>query len=628
MAIVPRAAQTQQVQRAPVGPQSLSTSGAFGQQIGQAIGGLAQEVSNIAIDRLERQKQLDDATFAIESDTETREFWTKEIERRRQEAVPGEQLREEVLADFDRRAAETLKTSPSDEASVRTQAKLASYRNALMNDVGASDSRAKAERVKTAADGAIQVAANQILSDPTKFGEIRERVATDLVEMSSSLPEAAQDLLVKHAMDQMAVAFGNAMVAADPAGLIEILDSGKLDTQLTLTNKNTLLVQARNEIERRAKADLKIKARELSAQNVQRALVGDYNLDPKSKTDKAALDSFYFDDLLPGMSDLPQADQDTIKVGLVNRVGIMPETMRAEVRGVLRSSTDPKDVARVSNMVDEININQPKALEDLSAKDIEKAVWISNAVSSGVPPEDAINRYDEVVKIDDRVVNVRITDAQKSDPFQDAAQNIGQSFDTLFGFQPDVPDLLVAEFRTLYEQSYVRHGDEDVAKQTALSDIRTTWGVSDLGHRKQVMKLAPEMLYGRFGGGRADSKWMHDQFISDLSQDAVWAKGWEKKVFIQPDNATSRTGDYPVLIQRGDAIDQLRDADNQILRWNPEWAASEPAQKQMAETAENLQDSQFQRELWLKHTRGEISTQEYLELNAPTGSVLFSVAGG
>lgn len=603
----------EQTTRAPISPQSFSTSGAFGQQIGQAVEQLGATVSDAALDRLEKQKRIDDATFALETDTASREKWTREIEERRKNAAPGEQLRDTVLADFDQDAKDQLENAPSAEARLRTQGRLASYRNALLDDITRSDATAQATRIKTAAGDAIQIGANQILSDPRKFGEVRQKIANDLAEISATLPKEARDALLDHGDEQAAIAFGEGMIPVDPDGFLEVLNSGKLDDSLSLANKTRLLIKARSEIESREKAIIAGRAKELAAKNVQLAVVGQYNLDPRNTLEKKALDAFYFGDFLEGIEGQPQAVQDTLKVGLVQRVGIMPETMRAEVRGVLQSSQDVNEIARVSNMVDEINLNAPEALADMNQKDIEKAVWINNSVAAGVSPADAVNGYDEMTKIDDRVVKVRVTDAAQSKPFKNAGDNIADTFDTLFGFEPAVPDLAVAEYRTLYEQSFVRHGDEDVAAQTAMSQIKTTWGVSGLGVRKEVMKLAPEKIYGRFGGGGADTEWMHEQLIDDLSTGAVWAKGWEKAVFVQPDNATSRTGDYPVLIKRGEVIDQLRDGDNQILRWRPDWRTSQPGVAQAERNAEGTENSAFHRQMWIKRQRGEISVEEYMD---------------
>lgn len=337
----------------------------------------------------------------------------------------------------------------------------------------------------------------------------------------------------------------------------------------------------------------------LMKDRVEAAIKGLSYLDPKDKSaggDVKSVDTYYEKYLLPSLDGQPQEVVDAVGTLYAAKTGIIPDAMQGEIRGTLRSSESAEEIARVSEIVSQIQTQNPRALVDMSDRDVEMATWVASAVNAGVEPKEAVNTYRAASQVPEAIRKQRRVDAGKTTKFMEAGGGknndpVADAFDKgFFSSQPDAGEVVTAEYRDLFIKAYEATGDEDVAHKMALHGIKRVWSESRINGDKELMKHAPEMVYGTYGKVGKDAEWIRGQLLDDLADNALWPEGWQDRISLVSDPLTPRTLDYLIRVEQADGtVDFYRDGENNILRWKPDWETSKDGIKQEAKRKEVLE---------------------------------------
>ncbi|HLO76086.1 MAG TPA: hypothetical protein VK196_06495 [Magnetospirillum sp.] len=328
-------------------------------------------------------------------------------------------------------------------------------------------------------------------------------------------------------------------------------------------------------------------------------------LDHRSKDDRDAL-ALHFASVAAGWQGRPSAEVNDRIVSYSQAAGMVPDPVKAQLRGSLRAGSPEQRIA-AANLLEGLRKANPDLLNDFAREDIAVANLIGTYSSYGVPPAEAARLADEGRRVDDSERRVR------EDGYRKGAQDTPSASanylrDQLQGgafarwLVPGVtnatpPAEMVHDFDRLAEAEYVRLGNMDAARKTALDGVRRVWGVTQVGgmapdgsEGPRFMRYAPEMFYGRPGwDAERNGEWIRQQLMDDLRKSGGMfddgAGKLERRFMLAADPGRSdpATGGplYTVLLKgRDGTINAVRGSDGKPLAWRPDWTTSAAASRE------------------------------------------------
>ncbi len=311
------------------------------------------------------------------------------------------------------------------------------------------------------------------------------------------------------------------------------------------------------------------------------ALAGETILDPKDTKDHNAVSTYFDKIVLPQLAGIKPDEAKTVITQYVERTGIVPDTLRGQIRGGLRAGS-PIQRANAADLIDRITDSVPQALNDFSADDIAIGKQIAGMVRDGIAPDRAVEMSEQLTKMSPEVIKMR-KDALSAN--QGRLSNAGLDevsydaqglswFGRMFG-TPDIDDAAKAEFRRDYERAYILTGDDKAARKTAASIVKRTWGQSEINGQSQLMKYAPETVYGVLDKASADAEWMRKQLLEDVKAVPSAKDVPPDNITLAPDAQTARDLTYMVMTKNanGEFI-PLENSAGKTLRWRPDFKAS------------------------------------------------------
>ncbi|WP_341913702.1 hypothetical protein [Ferrovibrio terrae] len=322
--------------------------------------------------------------------------------------------------------------------------------------------------------------------------------------------------------------------------------------------------------------------REATAQaamaRVDDAIGGAVALDPRSTDDRKAMNAHYARRTL-GWQKLQPAEQDQRSLMYVQATGMVPDPLKARVRGGLRG-TDPGKVADAANLLDTMTRLNPQLRNEFSEDDIALGDAIASRIRLGEAPQSAVAQAQAALSVPAAERQARIKRISGDKPDKDARAWLdGQATSGWFGSYPaETGDALWSDFREAYHQHFSAQGDEGVARQMAWNQVKRVWSVSDAdGSGKRWMRYAPEAIYGNEFGGA----WIGEQLQADLAGNSMYAKDTAGRVRLEADPLTARERDpatgqprpfYRVLLKDDfGAWQPMLDKDGSPMRWRPDF---------------------------------------------------------
>lgn len=328
----------------------------------------------------------------------------------------------------------------------------------------------------------------------------------------------------------------------------------------------------------------------VQAEQLQRAILAGGSVDYADKDTKKAADALYAQKLsASGGMDAQQLMR--FNVQFATQIGFVPPALRGQLRGQLRNVDPSMQIAAAATLA-EIGARNPAILNDFSDAEVTRAEQLNYYRRRGFSAKDAVERVGEMERLTKSDQEERKSQFTALSKQTDKAES---ALEDAFG--TTASPALVGEFKGLWQQEFVRTGDIELARSTALAALRRTWGVSRVNGREQVMKNPPELHYGRLDRGEADAEWIRDQAFKELYGSGVSNPGAQERFELKPWNRT--VDGQPVYIgtlqQPDGTIVTAVDERGRPKLYRPDFGSSAAAKRIRRERGDNVQRARDKR---------------------------------
>ena len=252
--------------------------------------------------------------------------------------------------------------------------------------------------------------------------------------------------------------------------------------------------------------------------------------------------------------------------------------MQSQIRTGL-AAAPPEQAAEIVDLLDRLE-TVPGGWDAISGEQKATARLAVDRYRAGMPGPEAIT----TARADSDPNNQAVIEARrKALKAAKVEGNYGNwavnSFDAPGPFnRPDLAgadlDRAAGDFGVLYEQAFLRTGDQDAAKALATEDFRRVWGVTGVDGDPRVTRYPPEAWFGLGLDPADDSQWMGRQLQADLAALGAAPAGG---VTLQADAMTARHAGTQAgpswLVLTTDEfglVQPLLGSDGKALRWRPD----------------------------------------------------------
>jgi len=325
------------------------------------------------------------------------------------------------------------------------------------------------------------------------------------------------------------------------------------------------------------------------------SLQNNFPLDPNDKNNQAAADHYFDRQVAPGFN-INNGDSLNQVAEITTKSGMLPTQIKTMLTAGA-TSRDPAVVVPMAKMYGQIFDNNPAAATgvDKGAMAFYSKVYAYDR--AGVPAEKAVDMaYNQVYQQDERLkqmISQQVRDKDyikaRSTAAQDNINSLSPSW-TSFG-APSISaagqanQLYQRDYQTIYDANFAQTGgDADQAKAMTNAMIKKVWAVSTINGKEEVMKYAPEAVYGVTNGS---GNWIQGQWEEEkraLKGSAFGGARDDTDLVLIPDAVTPRDQSYSVMLRQKNAegYDDVRPyygENGMPLRFKPEQQIS-PMYKQ------------------------------------------------
>jgi len=394
-------------------------------------------------------------------------------------------------------------------------------------------------------------------------------------------------------------------------GLLEIaIDEGKADRTTLEAYKRAGVIKPGSTEDVRLSAritTMEEKAAVEAAERAERqdivsgALSGGRPIDPTDAKSRGMVDDDFEERVQTWAPEVREANS----VGYANRVGFVPDAMKAQLVGGMRS-TDPDKRLASARLYGRLRATNPALVNGLPGDVSSDAYFLMESQRKGMTPKEAIDALSFAEKMTPEDIQARDSIFTKG---LGAKQTIAVSHirnemardkaikdeKALFGGDFVAPPEMLADVVYLAQRAYRKHGDMEAALSAAYDQARRVWGPSVINGEPRMMKNAPEVIYGIPEMNATDNaKWMREQAAKEFGVDKP-----KELRFVEAPGLTTREGrpTYFVMRETGDGITQLSKGRE---TWVPQWQSS-PAKAKIdkdraADNAQKLKQARIGRD--------------------------------
>ncbi|WP_144141221.1 hypothetical protein [Providencia rettgeri] len=361
--------------------------------------------------------------------------------------------------------------------------------------------------------------------------------------------------------------------------------------------------------------DSNIKAQDkvFSANRLQLSIQNNFPLDPNDKSNQDAADNYFANNI---ESSFNIRDENSLNAvaEISSRTGIIPSQIKSKlVTG--STSKNPELVIPMAQMYGQIFDNNPSAINGLSTDAMAYYGKIYDLTRSGMDSEKAVDiAYNLTYEQNDRtkaIIAEQMRDKKYSKEREKAAQGNINSFFALGGFSsPNITKPSVSnreymrDYQTLYDANFASTGgDPDLAKKMTDAQVKKTWGVTSINGKDEVMRYAPEAVYGTnesgagnwiIGQWREEQKQLRSKVFGGMPDDAEFV--------LVPDAVTARDYSYAIMLKQtgSDNIPVFTPflGDNGMpSRFKPEQSSSPMYREVMDKRNKTYQEAKKEREI-------------------------------
>ncbi|MBN5231960.1 hypothetical protein JY446_21765 [Serratia marcescens] len=336
------------------------------------------------------------------------------------------------------------------------------------------------------------------------------------------------------------------------------------------------------------------------------SLQNNFPLDPNDKNNQAAADHYFDQEVAPGFN-INNADSLNQVAEITTKSGMLPTQIKTMLTAGA-TSRDPAVVVPMAKMYGQIFDNNPAAATgvDKGAMAFYSKVYAYDR--AGVPAEKAVDMaYNQVYQQDDRLKQMISQQVRDKDYIKNRAKAAQDNIDNMSpNWQgigaPTLTDpgkanqLYQRDYLAIYDANFAQTGgDADQAKAMTNAMIGKVWAVSTINGQQEIMKYAPEAVYGVTNGS---GNWIKGQWEEEkkaLKSSAFGGARDDTDLVLVPDAVTPRDQSYSVMVRQKNAegYDDVRPyygENGMPLRFRPEQKTS-PMYKQTMDIQQQRVDA-------------------------------------
>ncbi|MGW1369971.1 hypothetical protein [Providencia hangzhouensis] len=309
--------------------------------------------------------------------------------------------------------------------------------------------------------------------------------------------------------------------------------------------------------------DSNIKAQEkvFSANRLQLSIQNNFPLDPNDKSNQDAADS-YFTNNIESSFNIRDENSLNAVAEISSRTGIIPSQIKSKLV-IGSTSKNPELVIPMAKMYGQIFDNRSSAVKELSSDAMAYYGKIYSLTRAGMDGKEALEiAYKDTYEQDDMTKKM-LSEMKSGRKYENAREKAAQgninSFFAMGGWTSpsiDKPSINNNEYKrdyfVLYDANFDKTGgDHELAKINTDAQIKTMWGVTSINGKDEVMRYAPEAVYGINESGAGN--WIIGQWREEQKQLKTKVFGGmpdDAQFILVPDAITARDSSYSIQIKQ------------------------------------------------------------------------------
>lgn len=357
------------------------------------------------------------------------------------------------------------------------------------------------------------------------------------------------------------------------------------------------------------------------AQMVSNAINYGIPLDPSSKSNKAATDSYYASHF--ANLNLSNEEQVTGVLKLVGNTGIIPTQLLSHLNAAAVTQ-DAKTVLPAADFVSRLYETNPTAITGMSKEKQAFYLQVNQLRSVGVDDTKSVEHaYNLTYKQTDDVKEQLSKDQSSTDYKNNrlkSAKGFVSDLGQIFRIDPSATDktneaaLFRNDYESLYDLNYrIAGGNDEIAKKMTNQQISRKWSITEINGKAELMKYAPEALYKGGPDGWQAKQWEEEKWklkygeerksnqdigfrVNNTTGGFDTSENKPKpivdgEIILVVDHLTPRNGDYAIFISKEDkngipTLQPYHDESGSKIRYKPELESYKPYQDLLAEAAE------------------------------------------
>ncbi|MEX9224251.1 hypothetical protein AB7W86_14010 [Providencia rettgeri] len=329
-----------------------------------------------------------------------------------------------------------------------------------------------------------------------------------------------------------------------------------------------------------------------------------FPLDPNNKNVQEAVNAAYEREVFPSFS-IANKDSLNNTAKFMSDTGMIPDRVGSYFSAASMSK-DPSIVVPMAKMYGQVFDSNPAALASMDSKSGGYFKTIYDLTTAGMKEDEAVSfAYSQVYEQSEEkkklIRDITTTKDYGSKVDKYAQKTINSMSPSWYFGIPSTADTnnpmwgYIADYRTAYQANFINvGGNEEVAKSITDVQIKKKWGVTELNGKEELMRYAPEAVYGinsSNAGNWVLSQWQDEKETLKPLVTGGMADGDD--FILVSDAITARDSDYAIVVKRvsKEGIPQLElmhGANGLPMRFKPDQQSSSMYLDLIAENKSNI----------------------------------------
>lgn len=329
-----------------------------------------------------------------------------------------------------------------------------------------------------------------------------------------------------------------------------------------------------------------------------------FPLDPNNKNNQEAANAAFDREIFPSFSITnPDSLNETAK--FMSDTGMIPDRVGSYFSAASMSK-EPSIVVPMAKMYGQVFDSNPAALASMDSKSGGYFKTIYDLTTAGMKEDEAVSfAYSQVYEQSEEkkklIRDVTTTKDYGSKVDKYAQKTINSMSPSWYFGIPSTADTnnpmwgYIADYRTAYQANFINvGGNEEVAKSITDVQIKKKWGVTELNGKEELMRYAPEAVYGinsSNAGNWVLSQWQDEKETLKPLVKGGMADGDD--FILVSDAITAKNSDYAIVVKRvsKEGVPQLElmhGANGLPMRFKPDQQSSSMYLDLIAENKSNI----------------------------------------